>query len=78
MLYLFRRPSGIYVLRIAVPVQLRSLFNKREIAATTGTRELTIAKIVASAQVAQWQQCFFDSSRLMSLATLPRWIIKKF
>src|SRR5665647_946323 len=65
---LFRRPSGIYFLRIAVPVQLRSVFNKREIVATTGPRELTIAKIVASAQVAQWRQRFFDSSRLMSLA----------
>lgn len=63
---LFRRRSGIYVFRIAVPVQLRSIFGQREIVATTGTRELTVAKLVAGAQAAQWQQRFFDSRRLMS------------
>lgn len=66
---LFRRPSGIYVLRIAVPAQLRPVFGKREVIATTGTRELTIAKIIAGAQAAQWRQRFFDSSRLMSLTS---------
>ena len=66
---LFRRPSGIYVLRIAVPAQLRPVFGKREVVATTGTRELTIAKIVAGAQAAQWRQRFFDAGRLMSLAS---------
>lgn len=44
---LFRRPSGIYVLRLAVPAPLRYIVGKREIVATTGTRELTIAKMVA-------------------------------
>lgn len=65
---LFRRPSGVYVLRIVVPVNLRPAFGKREIIASTGTRELTIAKMVAGAQAAQWRQRFFDSDRLLSLA----------
>jgi len=65
---LFRRPSGIYVLRITVPPQLRPVFGKREIVASTGTREWTIAKMVAGAQAARWRQRFFDSDRLMSLA----------
>lgn len=69
---LFRRPSGIYGLRIAVPVQLRHVFGKREIVTTTGTRELTIAKMVAGAQAAQWRQRFFDSGRLMSLASASK------
>ena len=64
---LFRRPSGIYVFRISVPVLLRPIFGKREVVATTGTSELTIAKIVAGTQAAQWHQRFFDSRRLMSL-----------
>ena len=67
---LFRRPSGIYVLRISVPVQLRHVFGKREIVATTGTRELSIAKMVAGVQAAQWRQRFFDSGRLMLLANI--------
>ncbi len=69
MLNLFRRPSGIYVFRIAVPIQLRPVFGKREVVASTGSSELTIAKIVAGAQAAQWRQRFFDSSRLMSMAS---------
>lgn len=44
---LFRRPSGIYVFRISVPVLLRPIFGKREVVATTGSSELTIGKIVA-------------------------------
>ena len=68
MLNLFRRSSGIYVLRIAIPVSLRPVFGKREVVASTGTSELTIAKIVAGAHAAQWRQRFFDSKRLMSLA----------
>ena len=56
---IFRRPSGIYVLRISVPVQLRQVFGKREVVVSTGTRELAIAKIVAGPQAAQWRQRFF-------------------
>jgi len=65
---LFRRPSGIYVLRLAVPAPLRAIIGKREIVATTGTRELTIAKMVAGTLAAQWRQRFFDSGRLLGLA----------
>lgn len=61
---LFRRPSGIYVLRISVPIPLRPAFCKREVIASTGTTELAIAKIVAGAEAAQWRQRFFDAGRL--------------
>jgi len=63
---LFRRPSGIYVLRIAVPAILRPVFGRREIVASTGTRELNLAKMVAGSQVAHWWQRFFDTMRLVS------------
>ena len=68
---LFCRPSGIYVFRISVPVLLRPIFGRREVVATTGSSELTIAKIVAGTQAAQWHQRFFDSRRLMSLLGTP-------
>lgn len=66
---LFRRPSGIYVLRIVIPAQLRRVFGKREVVLSTGTRELTIAKMVAGTSAAQWRQRFFDAGRLMSLSS---------
>lgn len=65
---IFRRPSGIYVLRLTVPAHLRPVIGRREIISTTGTRELTIAKMVASAQAAKWRQHFFESARLMAAA----------
>ena len=64
---LFRRPSGIYVLRISIPSQLRQVFRKREVVLSTGTRELAIAKLVAGPQAAQWRQRIFDARRLIAL-----------
>jgi hypothetical protein len=66
---LFRRPSGIYFLRIAVPARLQSIFGKREVIASTGTTELIIAKMVAGTEAAQWRQRFFNAGRLASLAS---------
>ncbi len=63
---LFRRPSGTYVLRLTVPVHLRAVIGKREIIVTTGTSELSIAKMVAGALATQWRQQFFESERLLS------------
>ncbi|WP_363260457.1 DUF6538 domain-containing protein [Rhodoferax sp.] len=39
---LFRRPSGIYVLRIVVPAQLRQVYRKREVIASTERRQSTV------------------------------------
>lgn len=66
---LFRRPSGVYFLRIFVPISLRCVFGKREVIASTGTTELAIAKMVAGCEAAQWRQRFFDAGRLSSLAS---------
>ncbi len=63
---LLRRPSGIYVLRIVVPALLCHVYKKREVIASTGTRELALAKIVAGSQAAQWRQKFFEATRLLS------------
>ena len=61
---LIRRPSGVYVTRLVVPERLRSAVGKRELIASTGARDLSLAKIVASAQLAQWRRQFFDLDRL--------------
>lgn len=65
---LARRPSGIYVFRLAVPIALRPFVGKREILISTGTRELSLAKIVAGAAATQWRQRFFDLSRLIAVS----------
>lgn len=65
---LTRRPSGIYCLRLAVPLTLRAVLGKREIIISTGTRETALAKIVAGAWATQWRQRFLDLSRLTCLA----------
>ena len=52
MQHVFRHQSGVYVFRLAVPVQLRAMFGKTEIIDSTGIRELTMAKIVTSSQAA--------------------------
>jgi len=48
---LFRRPSGIYVLRIVVPALLRHVYKKREVAASTGTRELALQRLLPVARL---------------------------
>jgi integrase len=69
---LFRRPSGVYVLRLAVPFALRQVFGRREIIISSGTQELAIAKISAGLQAAQWRQCFVDATRLVTQAGVLR------
>lgn len=68
MQYLSRRPSAVYVFRLAVPAHLRQVFGKREVIATSGTRELCIAKVVAGSLAAQWLQHFNESDHLLAVA----------
>ena len=57
MQYLSRRPSGVYVFRLAVPSHLRHVFGKREVVVTTGTKELSIAKMVAGSLAVRAKNC---------------------
>ena len=66
MQHVFRRQSGVYVFRLAVPVQLRAVFGKTKIIEPTGTREITMAKIGARSQATLWRQRFFEARRLLS------------
>ena len=44
---LYRRPSGIYAVRIAVPHRLRKCVGRTELHTSTGLRDVNAAKIAA-------------------------------
>lgn len=58
MTCLYRRPSGVYVVRMAVPLRLRSLAGKREVHVSTGTSDWETAKLVALKVQLQWRERF--------------------
>jgi len=61
---LYRRPSGVYAVRLAVPLRLRGILGKRELHVSTGTRTLAIAKAVSAGVLAHWRMKFLDLERL--------------
>lgn len=58
--YLYRRSSGIYVVRICIPKRLQSFFGRGEIHVSTGLRDATSAKATASRMLSIWQQRVLD------------------
>jgi hypothetical protein len=52
----FRRNSGIYFARLVVPAALRGVVGKRELIASTGSRDLALAKVVAGVILSGWCQ----------------------
>lgn len=69
---LYRRPSGIYAVRLAVPMRLRSEIGRTEIHVSTGLREPGAAKIAALKIQAEWRDRFMtvDTSRLTNPSPL--------
>ena len=65
-----RRPSGVYVARLTVPTRLRTVVGLRVFVASTGSRHLAAAKLIASEQIARWRRHLFELDRL-SLLGLP-------
>lgn len=55
---LYRRPSGIYVVRLVVPKRLRAAVGKNEIHASTRLREWEAAKLVALQIQSHWRKHF--------------------
>lgn len=55
-----RRPSGVYVARLVVPLHLRAIVGKREFLQSTGSRELAVAKVVATHLLAGWRRVLHD------------------
>lgn len=58
---LYRRPSGVYAVRIVVPKRLRELVGRGEIHASTGLRDWNAAKLAALKIQLHWRE------RLMTL-----------
>lgn len=60
----YRRPSGIYAVRLVVPERLRATIGKREVHQSTGTRTLAVAKAVACGLLAHWREKFLSLERM--------------
>lgn len=55
---LYRRPSGIYAVRLVVPTRLRELVGRREIHTSTGLRDWGAAKLAALKIQLHWRERF--------------------
>lgn len=62
--YLYRRTSGVYVVRICVPFRLRQRIGRREIHVSTKSREASEAKALAFAILAAWQQWVVELKKM--------------
>lgn len=58
--YLYRRSSGIYVVRICVPKRLQPIVGRGEIHISTGARDLSSAKLSALRSLLHWNQCVLE------------------
>lgn len=65
-----RRPSGIYVARLTIPIRLRAAVGARMFVASTGTRNLAVAKLLVSELIARWRRQLFELDRLSSQGSL--------
>ncbi len=52
----YRRPSGIYAVRLYIPERLQPILRKRELHISTRSRSTKIAKIIASDLRARWHR----------------------
>lgn len=66
---IYRRPSGIYAIRMYVPKYLQSIVGKAELHFSTGSRKPVVSKIIAADIRARWhrtlhQLSFMDSEKI--------------
>lgn len=61
--HLYRRPSGIYAVRIVVPHRLRHLVGRTEVHASTGLRERNAATLAGLQILLAWRQRFMELDR---------------
>lgn len=73
-----RRPSGVYVARLTIPMRLRTAVGARVFVASTGSRNLAVAKLIAAEQIARWRRHLFELDRLslLGLSMTPENILK--
>lgn len=74
-LHLYRRSSGVYVVRLIVPERLWSAVGKREVHRSTGCRDLGLAKIVAAELVCEWRRSI-ETLRHMDLQKIQAGSLK--
>ena len=69
---LYRRPSGIYVVRIAVPTRHRHTLGKTEMHISTSLRDWNAAKLASLRIQVNWQEHFMalDTGTLTKAETL--------
>lgn len=69
---LYRRPSGIYAVRLVIPVRLRPFVGRGEVHTSTGLRDLGAAKLAALKIQAHWREklMMLDIQRLTSAGPL--------
>jgi integrase len=60
----YRRPSGVYAVRLVVPLRHRAVIGKGEVHQSTGTRTLALAKVVSAGLLAHWRQKFLSLDRM--------------
>lgn len=63
-----RRPSGIYFARLVVPKRLRPLVGQSELIASTGVRDLALARIVAGQIIVGWRERLLELDGLKDSA----------
>lgn len=60
---LYRRSSGIYVMRLVVPARHRLVIGRGEIHISTGSRTLAVAKALGAGLLAHWREKFLSFDR---------------
>lgn len=60
---LFRRPSGVWVARLAVTTRLRQIVGRCEFIQSTRTADPSAGKLIASALIAGWRRALFNADR---------------
>lgn len=68
---LYRRPSGIYVVRLVVPVRLRSAVGRGEIHVSTGLRDCNAAKLASLNIQSHWRERFMALDIAKLVVTSP-------
>lgn len=67
---LYRRPSGVYVVRLCVPRPVQRAVGRRELHLSTGCANPALAKAHAGELQSRWRRCFEDLDRLNHDAVL--------